>query len=141
MDDGFIKILNRLKSDQNLDVELIKSIYRARQNEEKFESSCDDLHKLSAVGWNEYEDFDGEQFTKLKHGYTKLIEYFKSQIPEECFKLNSLVEKIDWDTNDKLAKISVLNKSDNSRKTYMAKCVLCTASLGYLKTSPGIVQS
>ena len=40
-------------------VELLKAIYHARLNEERADTACDNLHNLSAFGWNEYEDFEG----------------------------------------------------------------------------------
>lgn len=128
--------MKKLKSNDNANIDLIKAIYRARVNEEKYESSSDDLRQISAVAWNEYEDFDGDQFTRLKYGYAKLIEYLSSQIPKENLKLNQMVEKIDWSESNedkrpiKLSCVSMLN---HQRTTYTSDYVLCTASLGFLK--------
>jgi len=87
---------------------------------------------LSAIGWNEYEDFDGEQFTKLKFGYKKLIEYLSAQLPKTCIRLNEKVEKIEYSSSSGVT-LSILNKVDGSRHAYTADYVVNTMSLGYLK--------
>ncbi len=89
------------------------------------------MRKLSALGWNAYEDFDGDHFARLKYGYGKLIENFGQQIPEESIKLNEVVEKIDWTSGHN--QVSVYNKVENTRKVYDCSYVLCTVPLGYLK--------
>ncbi|CAF0978144.1 unnamed protein product [Brachionus calyciflorus] len=131
LDDGFIKILRKLKSNENINIEVVKAIYKSRCNEEKYESSCEDLRRLSAIGWNEYEDFDGDQFTRLKYGFGKLIEYLCSQIPSKNILLNHLVTKIDWSMSP--VTITCLNKMSNNTITFNADHVITTCSLGYLK--------
>ena len=112
-------------------VELIKSIYDAGTNNERFESSCDDLHQLSALGWNQYERLEGNQFTKLKDGYSKLTDHLASQVPPSSLKLNEIVEKIDY-SND-MVKVTTYNSVEKKRTRYEAKVVLSTIPLGCLK--------
>jgi len=52
------------ENDSDVDPELIKAIYVSETSNERYESACDDLNDLSAVGWNNYEDFEGNSFTK-----------------------------------------------------------------------------
>lgn len=125
--------MKKLKSNENSNIEIIKAIYKARLHEEKNETACSDLYKLSAVGWNEYEDFEGEQYCKLKYGYGRLIEYFVAQIPKDSIHLNEIVEKIDYSNSDNIAEVAVFNNIDKTRKTYKANYVLSTLPLGYLK--------
>ena len=132
LDEIFIKLFKKLTLNEPANSELIKAIYRARLNEERFETACDNLQKLSAVGWNEYEDFEGEPFTKLKYGYKKLVDYLSSQLPQASIRLNEVVEKIDYSIQGG-AQITVLNTMENKRKIYMADYVVNTMSLGYLK--------
>ncbi len=75
--------------------------------------------------------FEGEQFTKLKYGYKKLIDFLCSQLPKSSIKLNELVEKIEYTSNG--VKLTVLNKTNEIRQTYTADYVVTTMSLGYLK--------
>jgi spermine oxidase len=136
-------------------MELIKAIYKARLNDERFETSCDNLHHLSAIGWNEYEDFEGEHFTRFKYGYNKLVEYLSSQVPKQIIRLNERVESIDWssiaenDSSDddddddahdnkeckhsQLIKVHTYNTHEKQKCVYQAKKVLCTVPLGVLK--------
>jgi hypothetical protein len=134
LDNGFVKILKKLsKVDPHLDVELVKSIYRSRLNEERSDTACDDLRRLSAVGWNEYEDFDGNQFTRLKHSYSRLVDYFLSQIPKENLMLSRLVERVMWSSGSHV-ELGVLNRVTGSRDVIVADFVITTTSLGYLKS-------
>jgi hypothetical protein len=46
LDQAFVKVLRKLKAaHDDLDVELVMAIYRARINVERADNSCDDLHK------------------------------------------------------------------------------------------------
>ena len=128
---NFAKLLKKNENTKWKDVELIKSIYRARMNEERYESACDDLRKLSAVGYNENEDLPGDHFTKLKYGYDKFVQYLSSQIPKESIRLNQKVETIDW--SSKSNRVAAFNHNDHSRAIYNADFVICTIPLGYLK--------
>lgn len=134
LDDGFVKVLKKLTKNDQIDIELIKSIYRARLNEERVETSCEDLRRLSALGWNEYEDFEGDQFTRLRYGFKRLVDYLVSQIPKDLLRLNQVVEKIDWSfgkTN--LIELSTSNRLTQAKSAYTADYVLTTMPLGYLK--------
>ncbi|RMZ99367.1 spermine oxidase-like [Brachionus plicatilis] len=131
MDDGFIKILKKLKTNENVNIETIKSIYRSRCNEEKVDNACEDLRRLSAIGWNEHEYFDGEQFTRLKYGYSKLIEYFFAQIPTKNILFNHLVANIDW--SESPLRVTCVDQSNKQNITFTSDFVVSTCSTGYLK--------
>lgn len=51
------KIIDEHGSDH--DNELIKAIFKSETDSERNESSCDNLNELSAIGWNNYENFEG----------------------------------------------------------------------------------
>ncbi len=57
---NFDKKFEKIVSNTDLSPELIKAIYKSRYNLEKLESGCDDLQKLSAAGWENYESFEGD---------------------------------------------------------------------------------
>lgn len=118
------------------DIELIKAVFRYKINEERHWSACDNLSDLSAFGWNEYEDFDDEQYNRLKFGYIKLIDYLASFIPANLIKLNENVEKINWQLeNDDTIKVNTYNNLDQRLNDYHADYVVCTIPLGVLKTN------
>ena len=52
-------------------------------------------------------------------------------MPKSSIKLNELVEKIEYSSNG--VKLTVLNKSNNTRQIYTADYLISTMSLGYLK--------
>ena len=84
-----------------------------------------------------FQDFDGDEFTNIKCGYKKIIDYMVSQIPDEIIKLSEIVEKVDWSQTDRdpraLVEVTTFNIHKKARLVYKADTVLCTASLGYLK--------
>jgi spermine oxidase len=144
LDQSFIRVLKKLKAqNDSLDMDLVKAIYRARLSEEKNDNSCDDLHRLSAVGWNEYEDFEGDEFCRLKYGYGRLVQYLASHIPKDRLILNELVKKIDYSSTNENYKsydyknrpitIKTFNKNANSHNTYTTSFAITTCSIGYLK--------
>ncbi len=92
------------------------------------------MHDQSAKGWNEYEDLEGNHFTKLKYGYGKVIEEIKSGIPQDLIKLNEIVERIDYREDD-VIKITTYNSNEKKRKSYTASVVISTLPLGVLKRS------
>lgn len=129
MDDAYPSIEKDYKSEAESD--LIKGIFTAAFNNERFESSCDDLHQLSANGWNNYERLGGNQFANFKYGYSKVIEHINSELPKGSVQMNQTVERIDW--NDDTIKITVYDNQDKRRKSYTCQIVLCTIPLGCLK--------
>ena len=79
----------------------------------------------------------GEVFTKLKNGYSKLIEHLKAQVPKDSLKLNQRVTKIEYNLDNGGVRVTALNPKNNERTTYEAKYVLCTMPLGVLKDQHG----
>jgi spermine oxidase len=130
---GFNKLLHKLAQHQEpFDVELVQAVYRSRVNLELNENGCDNLHRLSAVGWNEYHVLGGDQYANPKFGYRPIIDHLASKIPSELIRLNEIVENIDWSMADKLA-LTTYNQVTQTRNTYVADYALTTVSLGYLK--------
>lgn len=117
--------------ENEIDAEIIKGIFRSETNNERNESSCDDLNDLSANGWNFYEKFEGNQFTKLKNGYIKFVDYLSSKIPKESIRLNEIVENINY--NSDLISLTTYNSETKKRSTFTCQKCLCTIPLGYLK--------
>jgi len=109
-------------------------LFHARLNEERSDNACDDLKYLSAVGWNEYEDFDEEQLNRLKYGYHKLIEHLVAFLNKNSIRLNERVEHIDWSSSsDGLVTLKSFNTLEKKYKIYKADCVVVTIPLGVLK--------
>jgi hypothetical protein len=129
--ENFAKLLKKIKSQNNENVELVKAIYKVRLNVERFDNACDDLRKLSAVGWNEYESLDGNEYANLKYGYGKLIEHFAHKLSPSSIRLNEVVEKIDWSLTHN--QVHTFNRVQNVKRVYSSRYVLCTIPLGYLK--------
>lgn len=94
--------------------------------------ACTSFYELSAVGYDNYADFGGEEFNNLKNGYIKLIEYLSSKSPNK-FALNELVTRIDW--SGAVSRISTINSKTKMKSTYEAKYVISTVSLGVLKAN------
>ena len=100
--------------------------------------ACDNFYELSAKGYVNYDEFNGEEFNNLKNGYIKLIQYLSSKLPSNDIKMNEKVSNIDWtqaQTNTN-GLITVKTSSSNGALTnYQAKRVVTTVSLGVLKSS------
>ena len=140
LNDEFETLLRKLKGNSaNIDSELVKAIYKARVNDEKLDTACENLNELSALGWNEYEDFDGEHYINLKNGYGRIIDFLASQLPSEVLHLNEPVELINWQlaASDRRAPIEIKTHHlpANTRCVYLADKVLCTVPLGFLKSN------
>ena len=128
------KYFNRMQdslASEDASPQLLEAVFRSRQNLERLESSCNDLNTQSAAGWCQYEDFGGDGFVNLKHGYTKLTDYLRSQLPADAVKLNEVVENIDYSNG--MVKVTAVNSKDKKRTTYEANYVLCTLPVGVLK--------
>lgn len=123
---------DQLVSDSDFKPELIKAIYNSRYNLERLESSCSDLETLSAAGWANNENFEGNSFTKLKNGYSKIIEHLRSQLPKDAIKFNQIVEKIEYDS-ERGVRVTAFNSKENKRTEYEARKCLSTLPLGIYK--------
>ena len=73
IDENFEKFIKNLNLSNPDIIEIAKAIYKFRINEEKVENCCEDLNKLSAIGWNEYIGFKGDHLTDTKNGFSKFI--------------------------------------------------------------------
>lgn len=153
LDQGFVKVLKKLmlqqaNSNQPADIELVKAIYKARVNEERHDNGCDDLHRLSAIGWNNYEEFDGNNYCRLdsKTGFMPLIKHLAVQVEKQAkIKLDQVVDKIDWSQTShvyepsdyfkrRFVRVHTHNRNNpNEQKDYWASFVVTTSSIGYLK--------
>ena len=131
IDENFEKFIKNLNLSNPDIIEIAKAIYKFRINEEKVENCCEDLNKLSAIGWNEYIGFKGDHLTDTKNGFSKLIDYLKLKIPNNSIKLEQVVENIDWTSPTN--RLTVFDKNENERHTYECSHVICTIPLGFLK--------
>ncbi|CAF0888888.1 unnamed protein product [Brachionus calyciflorus] len=131
LDELYRKI--KVKYNSKLDNSTLKGVFRAALNDEKFENACDDLHDVSTNGWNNFETLGGNLLCNTKYGYSNIVDYLASKLPKGSIKLNNVVEKIDWSGDEVV--VSVYDNSEQKRKSYTGKVVLCTVSLGVLKRS------
>ena len=140
---NFNTYLNKLKLQKNLKnekIEIIKAILKARLKEEQIQNACEDLNKLSAIGWNEYTECDGDDMINLKFGYGQLIQHLASNIPPDKILLNHIVTKIQWpndsskdDFQNHVVIVTTYNPQDKTESHYYGYQCLCTMSLGFLK--------
>ena len=139
----FNTLLNKLSTEKKLKdekVEIIRAILNERLKEESIETACEDLNTLSAIGWNEYVDCDGDDMTNLKFGYGQLIQHLSSNIPPDRILSNEIVTKIEWPNeinheafDDHVVRVTTFNSKDNSESVYYGFQCICTMSLGFLK--------
>jgi spermine oxidase len=125
--------LQQLKSaNPNLDTNLANAIYKTKLNEERTDYAVNDYYELSAKGINEMVSFGGEQYTLLKNGYVKLIDFMRDKMPANSIKLNEIVMNID-SSNSSVVRVQTYNNSTKASITYESRIVIVTVSLGYLK--------
>lgn len=135
----FKTLLNQLNKQKKLDdekVEIIRAIFNERLKVESVDIACEDLNTVSAIGWNEYIDCDGDELTNLKFGYGQLIEHLLSNIPSESILLNETVTKIEWSNqtlDDQVVRVTTYNKNDEIESVHTGLQCICTIPLGYLK--------
>ena len=134
IDKGFAQLLSKYSSNIWQNVELVKAIYRARVNEERYENACDDLNTLSAVGYNENLNLPGNHYTWLKVGYNVIIQYLSSKISKSSIRLNELVQTINW--SSKTNKITTISQIDQTQKTYTSTYDYLVRLLLKLTTHP-----
>jgi monoamine oxidase len=102
-----------------------------RINEERYETACENLEQLSAVGWNENVNLPGNHFTWLNAGYDTITNYLSSKISKNSIRFNEAITNIDWST--KTNKITTISQVNQTLKTYFADYVISTIPLGVLK--------
>jgi spermine oxidase len=88
--------------------------------------ACNTFYELSAKGFSQYANFEGEEFTNLKNGYIQLINHLKSKLPNTVIKLGEPVSNVNY-TED-IVQVST------PKSIYQAKYVVMTVSLGILKS-------
>ena len=141
----FNTLLNKLRSEKKLKndkVEIIRAILNERLKEEMVDTACEDLNNLSVIGWNEYVECEGDEFTNLKFGYGQLIQHLSSKIPPENILSNEVVTKIEWPDetghetfDDHVVVVTTVNQKDQTESTHYGLQCICTMSLGCLKES------
>lgn len=148
LDQDFSRMLKKMKSNNpNFNTEVVKALYKSRIHEERQDNGCDDLNRLSALGWNEGLEFEGDE-GRLKQGFQSIVQILQSQFSGKI-KLNEKVDQVDWthsrnsdDDDDKIKpsskpkdviQVHTTNKATNSKQVYTTKFVIVTSSLGYLK--------
>jgi hypothetical protein len=137
IDQKFNSYLSKKISKNNLNsnqVEIIRAIYEARLKEEKFDTSCDPLNFLSAIGWYSFEDSSGDDMINIKGGYASFVNYFVSRISSSRIRLNEVVKSIDYSSvYSKKVRVTAQNRLNGVVTVYEADQVLVTVPLGYLK--------
>ncbi len=119
---------------KNADKKLAAAIFRGKQNDEIVDYGVGSFYDLSAVGLINFQDLVGEEFTILKTGYFKLVNYFSSQIDSSSILLNKKVTNIDY-TNGGADSVTVktVDTKTNAVMNHTADYVISTIPLGYLK--------
>jgi protoporphyrinogen oxidase len=109
------------------DLNLIQAIYRGEITQQiEVEYGSGDISDMSAYSYQLYSAFTGDFFINLKTGFTKLIQYFMSQVGTYV-RPNCEVRNIDWSDSNKI-QVSLMNGS-----SYTADYVISAIPLGYLK--------
>lgn len=126
--------LMKTKAYKNADKKLAAAIYRGKQNDEIVDYAVKHFYDLSAVGLMNYQDLKGEEFTVLKTGYFKLIDFFEGQIDSNSILLNKKVTNIDY-TSGGTGSVTVktIDTQTNTITNYQADYVITTIPIGYLK--------
>jgi len=120
--------LNLLKTSlANSDKKLANAVYKSKLDDMRSDYACNSFYDLSARGYAQYTNFEGEEFTNLKNGYIKLIDYLKSKLSKNMIKLSEPVRNVDYSSN-------IINVK-TSKNVYKAKYVIMTVSLGILKSN------
>jgi hypothetical protein len=140
IDRDFNSVLSKLKKSSDYDENLVKSIYKNYLDELKSDYACNTFYDVSAKGLENYDDYDGEEYTNLKNGFIKLIQYLSSSLPANIIKLNEFVENIDWsaisnNNPNGLIKVRTSNTVTKAKSTFQSKFVVSSVSLGVLKSS------
>lgn len=127
LDSEFRKIVKKLRIPADR-MNLAYSIYVAKLKDENIDYATDSFYNVSALGYDSFEDFKGEEYVNLKHGYQALIDYLKSNIHDSKIRLNEMVTHIDWYNSTNLV------VTNTTKGSYYAKRVLVTLPLGCLKS-------
>ncbi len=115
----------------------IESIYQSRINDVlRITYGVHDLFELGALGYQLYDSYGGDQYVNLQNGFSKLIDYFSSQVSANI-RLNQRVTNIDYTTN-KIQITLAPNPANRAEKSYSADIVVSTIPLGVLKETPGL---
>ena len=136
LNEEFENLLKILVENENFDdsqCQIARTIFEARLKEERNDTTCSDLSKLSVKGWAAYEDCEGDRWINLKYGYAGLVNHLKSKLANTNILLNEVVSKIDY-SGDRVEVLSVNSKSSKNSK-FSAKYCLSTVPLGYLKAN------
>jgi hypothetical protein len=127
LDTSYRQILSIL---QPSDLALVNSIYRSVLDEERVDYAIDSFYELGALGYNEFIDMPGEEFTNLKNGYVALIKELHQNV-SYAVRLNEQVLNIDLSASRGPVTVRT------NRGVYQANFVVSTVSLGYLKSNWG----
>jgi monoamine oxidase len=134
----YAEYIKKLAARNNLSayqIETIRTIYEARLKEEKFDTACDPLDFLSAIGWNEFVDSSGDDMINIKGGYASFVNYFVSRISASRIRLNEVVRNIDYSmTSTQKVRVTTQNRITGVMSVFDADQVLVTIPLGYLKS-------
>lgn len=106
---------------------LAQSVYEAYLKEERINTACENLHSLSALGWNSYSDSKGNNAISLKSNWNKVLEHLLGIVGAERVKLSEPVINIDYHSKN----IEITTK----KLVYIADFCICTMSLGCLKAN------
>ena len=127
LDELYDQLINNLKSKNILDEDLIHSVYENIIEQEKSDFAIDNFNQLSALGFNEYENMPGDEFTNLKNGFISLINELKRNV-SYAINLDEPVLNIDLRLRNKI-------RVKTSKQIYEADYVISTVSLGYMKSN------
>ncbi|KAL5728787.1 spermine oxidase [Ranunculus cassubicifolius] len=109
---------------------LEEAVFAMHENTERTYTSAGDLFTLDFNAEREYHQFPDEEITIAK-GYSSIIRFLASILPNGLIQLGKKVNKIEWQLNDSPDRPVKLHLDDGT--TMGADHVIVTVSLGVLK--------
>ncbi|UJR33849.1 hypothetical protein I4U23_021271 [Adineta vaga] len=123
----FENFLNQNGSDQETRCLKLKLLQR-RFDQETGECGCQSMEQVSYAEFGSYQRPKGPDM-EFPCGYSTLIRYLRSQIPQDWIVFEQFVENIEWDT-DNHVRITCANGN-----IYECDYVICTIPLAVMKWS------
>jgi len=113
-----------------------KKIYESLLYQTQVLDGCNSLKDVSFSGYTQYKVCPGGNFSVIK-GLDDLIAKIASKLPDNWFKLNRKVVRIDWSclNENRYVIVEVLNILTGLKEVYKANYVVSTLPLGFLKNN------
>lgn len=106
------------------------------------DNSCRTIDDVSAKSWGTY-SFNGEScqaHINFKHSFYDVVEVLIGEIGSDKLRCETKVEKVCWGVNSYPSNVPKVMVVCEDGKIFVAKHVICTFSLGVLKSSKSMFQ-